>query len=175
MPKSMNELKAEAYKYIEWAKEELIKTDGVLAPAIALLDGPDGLVEFIAVDGRITNSYPAKEALAKKVGEEIKEKGFKAVIMVTDSFLLQVKQDKVNEVMKLREQGLRNKQLAELGMGEIVEQITATIEMSNGKSWAVNQPYTHEGDKIVFGKPTDYETPMVTGIFTWFSGEGTIQ
>lgn len=168
---NLEELKQHALTLLETSKKQLLK-NGNIIPVIALYDAMDGQGATVMAVGEphLMNNEKAKDALADTVNKAIAEHGFTAVIMISDTWTLKLQKHEVEKAMLLRRQlGIDNVGLAKMGYGKLTEQLTATVEMSNGDGMIICQPYTRKGDKVTaFAEREDIDAPMKAGRFKWF-------
>jgi hypothetical protein len=169
---TIDELKAFAARVLDESVERMRK-EGDLHQSFYLLHRAGGF-DFVLATADVTNSEPAKAALARKLRARIAEAGdIEAVVMVSDIWqtIITTEQAKIQRAL-----GLTVEQAGKAGLCTVTEAIMVTLESPIYRQLA-RQNYKREGAKIVLtGAPEieDDVRPTVgfTGRFmNWFGNE----
>lgn len=103
---------------------ETLRRDGDLMQQFMLV-GRDETVEFIAIDGPLTNSEIFKADLGRKIRARTESGELQAVLMVSDSFFASLTPEQDKTIKRLR---LNVEQAHELGLCEKREAVSVYVE-----------------------------------------------
>lgn len=172
MQTSTEQLRALADHMLETAKKQL--SDGAnLLPMVHLVDASDGTGDVIfGIEGNIMNDVALKQKFADMIRREVQNHGYSAALMLADSFTMKHKDAiEAEAVLALRRTGLTLQQVAERGIGELLEAVSVFVQSKNDKdsNYALQVAYKRDADGKVqsFSEPSMFEGAL-TGRMKFF-------
>lgn len=172
MQTSTEQLRALADHMLETAKKQL--SDGAeLMPMVHLVDASDNIGDAIfGIEGTIMNDVALKQKFADMIRREVKDHGYSAALMLVDSFTMKPKNAiEAETVLALQRAGLTLQQVAERGIGELLEAVTVFVQSKDDKdsNYALQAIYKRDTDGKIqsFSEPSMFEGAL-TGRMKFF-------